>query len=161
MTYTSQLEIETLTIPFFIDWIYIYLLVLNQHIHISTTEKIESILHVFYMFIYKVFFYLIFHARETSNYMNLIILEFIPEACLANNMIETFSRHSRDFIIGEDRRMRGFWGGSWSVARVGRIQSSVNCLAARAAISPGLDYKVFHSELIAPRHLCTSPTPSP
>jgi len=39
------------------------------------------------------------------------------------------------------------------VVRVRWIQSSVNCLAARPAILSGLDYKVFHSELIAPRHL--------
>lgn len=39
------------------------------------------------------------------------------------------------------------------VVRVRWIQSSVNCLAARSAILSGLDYKVFHSELIASRHL--------
>lgn len=62
-----------------------------------------------------------------------------------------------------DRREGG--GGDWTplvarafvrrtrVVRVRWIQSSVNCLAARPAILSGLDYKVFHSELIAPRHL--------
>ena len=82
--------------------------------------------------------------------IQLFLNQFIPEACLANNVIETFSRLYHRKGRSADARILVAEVGAW------RIQSSVNCLAARAAISPGLDYKVFHSELIAPRHLCTT-----
>lgn len=89
-------------------------------------------------------------ARHGRNMIQLFLNQFIPEACLANNVIETFSRLYHRKGRSADARILVAEVGAW------RIQSSVNCLAARAAISPGLDYKVFHSELIAPRHLCTT-----
>lgn len=51
-------------------------------------------------------------ARHGRNMIQLFLNQFIPEACLANNVIETFSRLYHRKIGG----CADFGGGSWSVA---------------------------------------------
>lgn len=86
--------------------------------------------------------------------------------CALRRGLRAHLRTSTDSGEGDGggwRRIAGTIGRRWwrvrlyttgpGVVRVRWIQSSVNCLAARPAILSGLDYKVFHSELIASRHL--------